>query len=259
VTPELRIEGLSKRFAPPATLLRPLLRVADLEVHDALRDVSFSVGQGEIVGLVGPNGAGKTTLVKIVATLLEATSGDAVVGPYSVATHPREARARLGLVLSDDRGLYWRLTARQNLEFFGVMAGLSRSAARARTSDVLRLVDLADDGRLAFGFSSGMRMRLSLGRALLADPPLLVLDEPTRSLDPIAGERLWTQLRELAGAGRAVLACSHDLDAVASWCDRAVVLVAGQVRHVGPVDELAAREHGPVRALASLLMHDSAQ
>jgi ABC-2 type transport system ATP-binding protein len=253
----LSIERVSMRYTPPSAWLRPIVRVASRKPHESLSDVSLSVNAGEVVGLVGANGAGKTTLVKVVAGLLDPTSGRVTIGRFALDTHSREARRSLGVVLADDRGLYWRLTARQNLEFFGVLAGLPRAAAQARASEVLEWARLPDDDRLVFGYSSGMKTRLSLARALLPYPALLILDEPTRSLDPVAGARLWAQLRELADVGAAILVCSHDLEAVAVQCDRAAVLVAGRVRHVGPVKALARRRDARAGALVDLLRSDA--
>ncbi len=234
----LRAEGLSKQYLPPSGWLRPLVRTAATRPVHALRDVSFSVGPGRITGLVGPNGAGKTTLVKILGTLLEPTAGRAWVDGVDVTAQPLEARRRLALVLPDERGLYWRLSGRQNLEFFAVLGGVPRAAARARADELLRRVGLADLDKLVFGYSSGMRARLNLARGLLGDPAVLLLDEPTRSLDPVASADVGRFLGELAAEGRSILLSSHRLDEIASLCHSVIVLVGGEVRHVGPVDEL---------------------
>ena len=229
----LQLEAVSKTYTPVSRWLRPLVRVATRHAVDALRSVSFDVAEGEIVGLVGPNGAGKTTLIKIAGTLLPPTDGRAVVDGVDVASDARRARLRLGLVLPDERGLYWRLTGRQNLEFFGVLAGLSRAAARQRAGVLLERVGLEDDRTLVFGYSSGRRGRLSLARALLTDPGVLLLDEPTRSLDPVGSRQILRLLADLAAEGRAILLSSHRLDELESACHRMVVLVDGSVRHVG--------------------------
>lgn len=204
-----------------------------------LADVSLSVGAGEVVALVGPNGAGKTTLVKVIGGLVEPTRGRVSICGIDALARPMDARSRLGVVLAEDRGLYWRLTARQNLEFFGVMSTLSAAEARDKASDSLRLVSLPDDDKLVFGYSSGMRSRLNLARALLAEPPVLVLDEPTRSLDQASKEMLWGLLRGLARDGKAILVCSHDLEGVARNCDRLAVLMGGRVQFDGVLSDIA--------------------
>jgi ABC-2 type transport system ATP-binding protein len=232
----LEVVDVGKRYLPPRRLLRLVARVASDEPVDAVRDVSFGVAPGEIVGLVGPNGAGKTTLLKIIATLLEPSTGTVLVNGFDTVRSAHDARSRLGLVLTDDRATYWRLTGRQNLEFFGVLAGLTRSAARQRADELLAHVGLADRDKRVMGYSSGMRSALNLARAVMTEPAVLVLDEPTRSLDPLASAATCDLLREQAKKGSAVLLSSHRIDEVAALCDRVVVLLAGSVRYVGPPD-----------------------
>lgn len=164
----------------------------------ALSDVSLGVALGEVVGLVGANGAGKTTLLHIIACLLEPTTGSVRVGGFDTRLDPMEVRRRLGLVIADDRGFYWRLTGRENLALFGVLTGLTREQARERADQLLRHADLARHNRMVFGYSSGMITRLHIARALIADPPLLLLDEPTRSLDPLLPAPVFMPLAELA-------------------------------------------------------------
>ena len=217
----------------------------------ALRGIDLQVGSGQVVGLVGPNGAGKTTLLKIISTLLQPTAGNVLVDGHDPRHDARAVRDRIGLVLADDRALYWRLNGRENLEFFGVMHGLRHREARARAGVLLEQVGLASRDKLVFGYSSGMRARLSLARALLTRPPLLLLDEPTRALDPIASAAVSEMLRESAGDGVAVLLSSHRLDEIESACDRIVVVTDGAVRFDGAVSELAGdgRFAGAVRSL----------
>jgi ABC-2 type transport system ATP-binding protein len=251
----LRVERVSHTYARPTGLQRRLIKAASERDVPALHDVDLEVRAGEIVGLVGPNGAGKTTLIKIVATLLEATSGRVTIDGYDVMTAPLEVRRRVGLVLADDRALYWRLTGRQNLEFFAAMHGLGRDAAAARSARLLEDVGLAERDRLVFGYSAGMRSRLSIARALLHEPPLLVLDEPTRALDPVATVRVGTMLKGIAATGVAVLLSSHRLDEIEQVCDRVVAVVSGGVRFDGTVAELAG-DVGFAGALHALLVED---
>jgi ABC-2 type transport system ATP-binding protein len=251
----LLIDELEKTYDPPATLLRPLVRTASRFSVVALRGVTFSVSPGEIVGLIGPNGAGKTTLIKIVATLVSPTSGRVLVDGHDVVKDAAEVRQRIGLALTDERGLYWRLTARQNLEFFAGVSGFSRSEARKRADELLVAVGLTEPDKLVFGLSSGMRTRLNLARALIWDPPLVVLDEPTRSLDPLAAANVGTLLTATAADGRAVLLSSHRLEEVASLCARVVVLVAGTVRYIGS-PHIDSQADGPSSGLAALLARE---
>jgi ABC-2 type transport system ATP-binding protein len=252
----LELDHVTKTYLPPSRWLRPFIRVAANEPVHALREATFSVLPGEVVGLVGPNGAGKTTLIKIIGTLLEPTSGRASVAGFDVVDQAMKVRERIGVVLADERGLYWRLSGRRNLELFGVLNGLTRADARSRAEMLLDLVDLADRDKLVFGYSSGMRTRLNLARALMTNPQVLILDEPTRSLDPLAASWVGELLRRLAGEGHAVLMASHRLDEVETVCDRAVVLLGGEIRHVGSVNELNTDGRGAARRLVEMLAAD---
>lgn len=249
----LTVEGLSKTYFPPAKWLRPVIRTAARRPVPALKDVTFQVDAGQIVGLVGPNGAGKTTLFRVAGTLLEPTAGRAAVDGYDTVNDPDEVRRRIGLVLEGDRGLYGRVTGRENLEFFGVLGGLEPRAARIRAAELLEFVGLASADKLVFGYSAGMRTKLSLARALVADPPLVLLDEPTRSLDPVASGQVGDLLGVIAREGRAVLLSSHRLQEVVATCHDIVVLTEGQVRWQGPPDGLSGPEAGRAEALTSLL------
>jgi ABC-2 type transport system ATP-binding protein len=237
-------------------VLRHFVRSAITSPVHALSDVSFTIEPGEILGLVGPNGAGKTTLIKIIGGLLDPTAGRAVVDGFDVATHPYESRRRLGLVLAEDRGLYWRLTGRQNLELFGSLNGLSRKAAQARAEELLDAADLVDGDKLVFGYSAGQRARLNLARSLVGRPRVLILDEPTRSLDPLATAKVGQLLKELSADGTAILLASHHMEEVTSLCRRAFVLVGGTCRYLGSPADLG--EDSASRALADLLVREAA-
>lgn len=254
----LDVRGVSKTYEPPAAWLRPLVKTAVSAPVQALRDVSLHVDRGEIVGLVGPNGAGKTTLIKIISTLLEPTSGHATVDGFDVNHQGLSVRSRLGLVLEGDQGLYDRLTGMQNLEFYGRLAGLTRAAAQARAAEMMALLGLEDRDKLVFGYSAGMKVRLSICRALLADPALVVLDEPTRSLDPVASRTATRLFRGLAEEGRAVLLSNHRLDEIVAICTRVVAIVHGEVRFEGPPSELAGSPGEASAALSDLLEREAA-
>ena len=233
------------------------MKVASRSPVDALRDVTFQVDKGQVLGLVGPNGAGKSTLIRLIAGLLEPTSGRVLVNGQSVFGNGSPATSGLGLVLEGDRGLYPRLTGVQNLEFFGVLAGLNRDAAHERAAELLESFDLNARDKLVFGYSAGMRIKLSLARAVIANPPLVLLDEPTRSLDPVASSHAGVLFRKLADDGHAVIVSNHRLDEVVTVCDRVIALVEGQIRFDGPPSQLESATSGAQAALVKLLTEGS--
>jgi ABC-2 type transport system ATP-binding protein len=213
----VRISGLEKRFGPVA----------------ALRGVDLTVPWGGVVALLGPNGAGKSTLLRILGTTVLPDAGSVELAGHDVVADPIAARRSVGLVLGDERSWYWRLSGRDNLEFFAALHGLRRAPARARTDHLLGLVGLAEAADRRFDrYSSGMRARLSLARALICEPPVLLFDEPTRTLDPLAAASFRDEVRSQAAAGRAVLFATHDLHEAAALADQVVVLVKGRVRAV---------------------------
>lgn len=234
----LEVTEIHKVYPPVRGALRIVMRTATDQPVEALRGVSFTVGRGEIVGLVGPNGAGKTTLFRIISTLLEPTGGRVSVDGFDLHEAPGEIRRRIGLLLQGDQGFYGRLTGRENLRFFGVMWGLSTRDAARRSEALMERFGLAGRDRRLFGYSAGMRVRLALARSLLTEPPLLLLDEPTRSLDPAASTDVVRLVRGIAESGRAVLMATHRLNEVTAACDRALLLIDGRCRFNGPPHQI---------------------
>lgn len=219
----------------------------------ALRGVDLAVPWGSIVAVLGPNGAGKSTMLRILGTTVLPDAGQVQIAGHDVVTDPTAARRSLGLVLGEERSWYWRISGRHNLEFFAALHGLSRRAARARADELLRLVSLdAQADRRFDRYSSGMKARLSLARALVHEPPVLCLDEPTRTLDPVAALSFRHLVRAQAAAGRAVLFTTHDLHEAAAVASRVVVMVEGRVAAVADDNPDAAQlEHLLVTATAS--------
>jgi ABC-2 type transport system ATP-binding protein len=197
----------------------------------ALDDLDLDLGRGEIVALLGPNGAGKSTLLKVLGTSVLPDAGSAHVLGHDVAADPVAARRGVGLMIGDERGLYWRLTGRENLAFFAALHGSRRDDAEARASAQLEAagLDPAADRRVS-GYSSGMRVRLLLARALLTQPPLLLLDEPTRNLDPLAANGFRDLARRLArDESTGILFATHDMHEAVAVADRVVVISRGRV------------------------------
>jgi ABC-2 type transport system ATP-binding protein len=240
----IRTEDLGKIYVKRRSLreitLRPFGRA---ERVVALRGVSVEVLPGEVFGLLGPNGAGKTTLLKILACLVLPTTGRAEVNGLDVARDERRVRRSIGFVTSDERSFYWRLTGRENLAFFGRLYGLGSEAARRRSAELIEAVELAPVADQQFmAYSSGMKQRLAIARALLHDPPILCLDEPTRSLDPIAAKHLRRFVAERLNRreGKTVLLATHNLPEAEEMCGRLAVLDSGRVLRQGSVAEITA-------------------
>jgi ABC-2 type transport system ATP-binding protein len=196
----------------------------------ALDDVSLEIPEGEVHGLLGPNGAGKTTLVKILSTVLVPTSGRARVLGHDVVEETRSVRPLIGIVFGGERGLYWRLTGRQNLEYWGALYKLSSSRTRSRAQELLDRVGLTEraDERVET-YSRGMKQRLHLARGLVGDAKVLFLDEPTTGMDPLAAREFRTLIAELKGEGRTILLATHDLVEAETVCDRVTLIDRGTI------------------------------
>jgi sodium transport system ATP-binding protein len=195
----------------------------------AVDDVSFSARDGEITGLLGPNGAGKTTTLRCLYTLMQPDRGAVSVDGIDAAGDALAVRRRLG-VLPDARGLYKRLTARENIAYFGRLHGLDEATIRARTEAMVNALDMADIAqRRTEGFSQGQRVKTAIARALIHDPNNVILDEPTNGLDVMATRSMRQFLKRLKGEGRCVLFSSHIMQEVAALCDRIVVIARGRV------------------------------
>ena len=208
-------------------------------VH-ALRGVTLHVRGGEVFGLRGPNGAGKTTLLKILSCLVLPDAGTAHIGGHDVVEEDK-VKPMIGLVNSDERSFYWRLSGRENLRFFAELYDVPRPSREARIATLLARVDMVEPADRRFAdYSSGMKQRLAIARAMLHDPPILFMDEPTRSLDPASALGLRTfVLDELkARDHKTILIATHNLREAEAMCDRLAILVKGQVRQVGTVDEV---------------------
>jgi sodium transport system ATP-binding protein len=218
----IRVEGLRKSFGAVA----------------AVRDVSFDAADGRITALLGPNGAGKSTTLRILSTVLEADAGSAIVDGHAVARDPMAVRRSIG-VLPHAAGLYARLTARENVAYFGALHGLRGPALAARVD---RLVERLDMGAFAntrvAGFSQGQRVKVALARALVHDPRNVVLDEPTNGLDVMATRALRELILDLRAEGRCVLLSSHVMQEIDNLCDDVVVVGAGRALFTGSRDDL---------------------
>jgi len=206
----------------------------------AVQGVSFTARDGEITGLLGPNGAGKTTTLRMLYTLMSPDAGSVRIDGFDAVRDAETVRRHLG-VLPDARGVYKRLTARENIAYFGRLHGMSEADIARRTSELSAAMGMEDVlDRRAEGFSQGQRTKTAIARALVHDPKNVILDEPTNGLDVMTTRGLREFLHQLRGEGRCVIFSSHIMQEVAALCDRIVVIAQGRVMAAGTPDELRA-------------------
>jgi ABC-2 type transport system ATP-binding protein len=201
-----------------------------LEDLVAVDQVSFDIHRGEIFGLLGPNGAGKTTTIKMLCTLLEPTSGAATVSGYDIVRQADQVRQHLGAVLTGERSIYWKLTGRENLEYFAALYHIPPKIARGRIDallDRLSLSSRADD--YVERYSSGMKQRIAIAKALLAMPPVILLDEPTVGLDPQSARNLRELILEIKAEGHTILLTTHYMEEADQLCDRIGIIDQGTI------------------------------
>ena len=245
----IQTDELSKHFTTPRSM-RQLIRAPlsgkksdDKRTTVAVDHVSLEVRAGELYGLLGPNGAGKTTLIRLLSTMIIPSSGTGAVFGIDLH-HSGKIRQMVGMATGDERSFYWRLSGRQNLEFFGVLCGLDGSQNQRRAVELLDRVGLTEKADLPFRtYSSGQKQRLSIPRALLHRPRMLFLDEPTRSLDPTATFRLheFIETELLQREGMTILLTTHRLDEADRLSHRIGIMDNGRLRAQGTPDELRAR------------------
>jgi ABC-2 type transport system ATP-binding protein len=223
----------------------------------ALDGLTLDVPAGTVFGLLGPNGAGKTTTVRILSTLLVPTGGSARVLGHDVVRDTRAVRDVIGLAIGGDRGFYNRITGRQNLHYFAALSGLSRRDAKQRTVDVLELVHLSDRAdEPVQGYSRGMRQRLHLARALITQPRVLFLDEPTLGIDPVMAQEFRRLVPEFARQGMTVLITTHYMLEADEICDRIAMINHGQIVAEGTPAEIK-RGFGQATVTEATLRRDS--
>jgi sodium transport system ATP-binding protein len=223
----IEVENLRKSFAAKGG-----------PVH-AVRGVSFQARDGEITGLLGPNGAGKTTALRMLYALMAPDQGTVRVDGLDIQQDPVAARQRLG-VLPDARGLYKRMTARENIAYFGRLNGLEEGTIEKRTAELAQTLGIEFLDRRTEGFSQGQRTKTAIARALVHDPRNVILDEPTNGLDVMTTRSLRGFLQKLKAERRCVIFSSHIMQEVAALCDRIVVIAGGEVKAIGTPDELRA-------------------
>ena len=243
----ITLQGVTKSFRADRALWRRLRGMPGTSPRAVLDDVALSVRRGEIFGLVGANGAGKTTLLKILSTVLLPDRGTVIVDGIDVVAHPAQVRRRLAVVPADERALFWRVSATENVRLFAALYGLRGTERDAAVARALELVGLSDVGRQLVGsFSSGMRQRTLIARALVTRPPILILDEPTRSLDPVTARELRRFIREVLcdQLGATIVLATHSTEEALQLCDRAALLVRGRIVALDTLPRLHAAAGG---------------
>jgi ABC-2 type transport system ATP-binding protein len=220
--------------------LRGTFRRSDFDV--ALAGIDISIAQGEIFGLLGPNGAGKTTLIKILCGLIIADEGEVRIAGHEVVSDGIKARRSIGVVYGDERSFHWRLSVRDNLRFFARLYRMPKRTVDPRINELLSMVGLAHAAdKKMLGFSSGMKQRASIARGLLHDPPVILMDEPTRMLDPIGAFEIHSLIREqIATQGRTVLVATNLMTEAEVLCDRLLLIDRGRPVLKGTVEEFRA-------------------
>jgi len=211
------------------------------DVLTTLEGVNIKVRKGEVLGLLGPNGAGKSTLIKILCTLILPTEGNAYVNGYDVVKEGQNARESLGFITTDERSFYWRLSGRENLQFFATLHNLPQTIVKAKVEEILDVVHLKNRADEPFlNYSAGMKQRMAIARGLLNDPTVLFMDEPTRSLDPGAAKNLRDFIKEhiVGERGKTVFISTHQLDEAEQLCDRVAILDEGRIKAQGSPTEL---------------------
>ncbi len=232
-------------------MAEPLLTIRDVHKRygpiEALSGVSFDVHAGELFGLLGPNGAGKTTLLSIVSCLLEASSGEVRILGRTASTSDRQLRRLIGIV-PQELAVYGELNARENLSFFGSLYGISGHDLSRRVEEVLAAVGLTDraNDRVQH-FSGGMKRRLNLGAAIVHQPRLLLLDEPTTGVDPQSRNHIFEEVRRLAGQGVAIVYTSHYIEEVQALCSRIGIIDHGRLIACDSLPQLLAQMDGMIR------------
>jgi ABC-2 type transport system ATP-binding protein len=240
----IETDNLTKRFRQLRGYRDLVLYPLRQRTHVAVDEVSLQIGEGELFGLLGENGAGKTTLIRMLTTTLVPTSGSARVGGHDVIRDPHPVRRLIGLVSGDERTFYWRLSGRQNLEFFAALYHVPPQTARRRISQLLDTLGVAPYADDRFNtYSTGIKQKFAIARGLLTEPRVLFLDEPTRALDPIAAEEVRHYITDhiVGQLGATVLMATHTLTEAEAMCQRVAIIRHGRIFAAGSMDDLRSR------------------
>lgn len=255
--PILEVSHITKEFRQPfslSSILRP--KDAPQAPTAALKDVSFSLTQGKILGVLGPNGAGKTTLLKIISTLILPEKGRVTVDGYRLGRDDEKIKSVIGMALDEERSFYWRLSGRQNLDFFATLYGLNKHSAQKRINELLELFEIDYADKRFDSYSTGMKRRFSLARSLIHNPKIILLDEPTQSLDYPTAFHLRTFVREklVRAQDKTVLFTTHHMDEAIDFADLFLILHKGTIRGIGTLNELRKLANNPSASLGEIFL-----
>ena len=236
--PIIKVRGLGKTYQSKERVNVFRSKVKNIE---ALKQVDLDIFPGEAFGLLGPNGAGKTTLIKCLTTLLLPTSGTAWINGYQLERDENAIRASIGCMLMGERGLYWKLTGRENLDFFGALYRIPPAARKIQAEKIIELLNLGEIiDRAVETYSSGQKMKLAFGKALINDAPILILDEPTNTLDLPNARELRAIVHDLNKQGRTVVYTTHLMSEAEELCNRVAIIDRGEIIALGAISELKA-------------------
>ena len=236
----LEVEKLTKIFYPA-------LSFTDLAKFNfgrkkpvtALNNISFSLNKGKILGILGPNGAGKTTLLKIISSLIVPDKGEITLGQYTAGKNDNEIKSIIGLASCEERSFYWRLTGNQNLQFFAALYGLNKKQTESRIQELLDIFSIGYQDKRFYSYSTGMKRKFALMRALLHNPEILLLDEPTKSLDYNSACELRKLIKTIANEGKTIIIATHNMNEAQELCDLFMILKKGNIYGLGPLKELS--------------------
>ncbi len=237
----IEIVNLTKEFISARSLFSPLsYRFKKEDVTIAVNNINLQIREGELFGLIGPNGAGKTTLIKLLSSVILPTRGTAKVAGYDILQEEEKVKASIGVVSSDERSFYGRLTGRQNLDFFAKLYNLTLIQAKTKIKELSELLEIEEPDKRFNEYSTGIKQRLSIARSLLNNPKVLFMDEPTKSLDPIASRNLRKFIRErlLQRQKITIFLATHNLDEIVYLADRLAIMDKGLIKASGTIDEL---------------------
>ena len=237
----IEINGIKKTFFLRKNLIEAISRpFRENRKVLALDSVNLKIKKGEIFALLGPNGAGKTTLIKILSTLIIPDEGSIKIAGYDIKKEGDLAKSKIGLVTSEERSLYWRLTGRQNLEFFGAIYNLSRTEIKERISKINAILEIDDLDKPFESYSAGMKQRVSLARCLISEPEVIFMDEPTKSLDPGHANkfRVFVKERLVKELGKTLFFTTHQTEEASELADRIGIISHGKIKACGKIKEI---------------------